>query len=120
MEVSIILPWPPSVNSLWRSSSKGWYMTKKAKEYKELVRYAVYKAKSPKFGDGEQIAVGVVAYPPDNRKRDLDNIFKILGDSLQDAGVYQNDCQIKKIYMEMKPKADVGAVHVKIWSLPSL
>jgi crossover junction endodeoxyribonuclease RusA len=33
-------------------------------------------------------------YPPDKRKRDISNTIKIIEDSLQDAGVYDNDFNI--------------------------
>jgi len=36
----------------------------------------------------------VYAFPPDNRRRDLDNFQKPLQDALQYAGVYPDDCAI--------------------------
>ena len=126
MEVNFTLPLPPSVNKMWRSAGKRWYLTKEAVEYKELVKYAVYKAghiglsrEKPLFNPKELLGIAIIVYPPNNRRMDLDNRAKGLLDALQDAFVYQDDFQIKKIYMEMKPKADVGAVHVRIWSLES-
>jgi len=114
-EITMILPWPPSVNSIWATDRKGnWYSTKVATDFKELVKYAVYKAKSPKFNDSATISVEVIAYPPDNRKRDLDNIFKILADALQEAKVYKNDVQIKRIYMEMQEKDPNGKGYVGV------
>jgi crossover junction endodeoxyribonuclease RusA len=34
-------------------------------------------------------------YPPDKRKRDIDNIQKPLLDALEKGGAFYNDCQIK-------------------------
>jgi Holliday junction resolvase RusA-like endonuclease len=45
-----------------------------------------------RLGFGERrVAVSIVAFPPDNRTRDLDNILKALLDSLQHAGVIPDD-----------------------------
>ena len=45
-----------------------------------------------------QIAIDV--YPPDNRRRDLDNLLKSLLDALQHAGCYDDDDQLWKITIE--------------------
>ena len=49
----------------------------------------------------------VYLYPPDKRKRDVDNVLKPLLDALEHAGVYENDSQIDKLCitrMEVKPQ----------------
>lgn len=51
-------------------------------------------------------------YPPDNRKRDLDNALKVLLDSFERAGVYENDSQIKEIHATMMPALKPGKVVV--------
>lgn len=118
-EISIILPWPPSVNSIWSTTRKGnWFTTKVAREFKEIVALSVYKQKAKNsFTVDDLIQITVIAHPPDNRKRDLDNIFKVLADALQDAGVYENDFQIKRIFMEMREKQSMGKVIVNLKSM---
>jgi crossover junction endodeoxyribonuclease RusA len=44
--------------------------------------------------------------PPDNRKRDIDNCFKALLDSLEGAAVFINDSQVKELHAVMLPKGD--------------
>lgn len=56
----------------------------------------------------------VEAYPPDRRRRDVDNIFKCLLDSLQWAQVYVDDGQIDKLYVERREVAPPGRVIVSI------
>lgn len=113
--ITLRLPWPPSINMLWATNSKGnWYTTKLCKDYKELIRYFIFKAKSPKFDDSAALSITLYAYPPDNRKRDLDNLMKVLNDSLQDALVFKDDFQIKRIFLEMYKKDPNGEGFVEI------
>lgn len=46
------------------------------------------------FNENKRLSMLIDAYPPDKRRRDLDNIFKSCLDSLQHAGVYPDDSQI--------------------------
>jgi crossover junction endodeoxyribonuclease RusA len=38
-------------------------------------------------------------HPPDNRKRDIDNVIKIILDSLQCARVYVDDHQVQELHV---------------------
>lgn len=42
----------------------------------------------------------LVCQPPDQRKRDLDNLLKPLLDALQHAGLYEDDSQIDRLMIE--------------------
>ena len=48
------------------------------------------------------LAMKVRAYPPDRRKRDIDNIQKPLLDALEKGRAFFNDCQIKHLTTVMK------------------
>mgnify|MGYP003140348797 FL=1 len=65
------------------------------------------------FGSS-RVEVDIQAYPPDRRKRDLDNIQKILLDSLQAAGIYKDDCQVDKITISRGPVVPEGMIVVDI------
>ena len=54
-------------------------------------------------------------YPPDARKRDLDNVLKCMIDSLVHAGLMRDDSQIKHIDVQMmSPVPPEGAVYIKL------
>jgi len=53
-------------------------------------------------------------YPPDKRKRDLDNICKNLLDSLQKAQIYPDDNQIDLLIIQRKEVVKGGKLHVSI------
>jgi len=63
------------------------------------VQEYVAEYRTPKFNNAK-IALIVWAYPPDKRKRDISNLLKIIEDSLQDAGVFDDDFNID--FIEIK------------------
>ena len=60
------------------------------------------------------LAVKVRAYPPDRRKRDIDNIQKPLLDALEKGRAFFNDCQIKHLTTVMKEPLKGGKTIVTI------
>ena len=113
--VELTLPWPPSVNKIWATTKKGnWYETKVSKDFKEFVIYYARSKKLTAFKPADRIFFKMLAFPPDNRRRDLDNLAKVVCDAMQDAKIYKDDCQIKRIFMEMMPKKEVGMVTVTL------
>jgi crossover junction endodeoxyribonuclease RusA len=63
------------------------------------------------------LAVKVRAYPPDRRKRDIDNIQKPLLDALEKGRAFFNDCQIKHLTTIMKEPLEGGKTIVTIRSM---
>lgn len=110
--ISYELPWPPSVNALWRMGRGKWYMTKEAKNYKDAVYYIVTLLKAPNFDSKQRLSLTILAYPPDKRKRDIDNLVKIVGDSLQAAKVFEDDSQIDRLLVERKEVRKEGRIEV--------
>lgn len=96
--VNILLPWPPSVNNYWRRCGSRYFVSAAGKKFREEVCYRSQEFKS-KFGS-TKLSVTIQAYPPDKRRRDLDNILKSLLDSLQHAEVYEDDNQIDRLLIE--------------------
>ena len=60
------------------------------------------------------LAVKVRAYPPDRRKRDIDNIQKPLLDALEKGKAFYNDCQIKHLTTVMLEPVRGGKTVVTI------
>lgn len=62
-----------------------------------------------------EVSVEIDLYPPDRRRRDIDNPLKCLLDSMTHAGVYEDDSQIKDIELHMcEPMPPEGMVHVTL------
>jgi len=109
----IKLPYPPTINHYYaRTKSGRVYITKKGTAYRTLVgQMLMIQGVRRTQGDLE---VEIKAFPPDRRKRDVDNLLKALLDSMEHGGAYVNDSQIKKLTIEMMPKKGEGHVEVTI------
>lgn len=89
----ITLPWPPSVNQMWRMFRNRWLISKVGREYRKAVAEQIQIQNAAKELKGA-LRVSITAYRPDNRKRDLDNLYKGILDSLTHAKVWEDDSQI--------------------------
>jgi len=112
---TLILPWPPSVNTYWRTFKGRMLLSKRGREYRDAVCEQVAEQVVEKFGQS-RIEVSIEAYRPDNRRRDLDNILKSVLDSLAHAGVYDDDSQIHRLTVYWGPHIG-GYVNVRIQGL---
>lgn len=113
--ISLSLPFPPSMNTYWRNVNGRTLLSAKGRRYKVEVIAAVYeqlkRKPQPLAGD---IAVKIEFYPPDNRKRDMDNYYKALFDSLTTAGAWEDDSQIKHIESDWINTIKNGSVIIYI------
>jgi len=89
--IEIVLPLPPSVNSLWRTGPNGRvYVAPRYKVWKTSAAWEIAAQARGQKIKGEYRMI-LRAVPPDARKRDLDNLLKAASDVLQAAGVIEND-----------------------------
>lgn len=93
MSVELTLPWPPSVNTYWRTFNGRMIISAKGREYRTAVAEQVLIQRGAKHLTGP-LTVVIEAYRPDKRRRDLDNLLKAALDSLSHAGVFEDDSQI--------------------------
>ena len=110
MVTTIVLPWPPSVNSCWRTVNGRTMVSKKGRIYKQAATRAVLAAGANKHLPG-RLRVKLTAYPPDRRRRDIDNLTKLALDSMQVAGVYLDDSQIDDLHI-IRAEVEKGGVIV--------
>lgn len=61
-----------------------------------------------------RLRVEIEVYPPDRRKRDIDNVCKATLDALAKAGVYQDDSQIDILVVIRRGIVPDGCLEVKI------
>jgi len=112
--ISLVLPYPPSLNTYWRNLNGKTLLSKKGRLYKTAVCRAVVWAQANK-GLSCRLSVSIVLHPADRRKRDIDNSCKAILDGMQSAGVYLDDCQIDHLLVKRSSveKGGVALVTVK-------
>lgn len=101
--LEIDLPWPPSINHYWRRNGSRYFISKQGQDYREYVAKACY-AFQGLFNAEDRLRLRIKAYPPDRRRRDLDNILKGMIDSLQHGNLFPDDSQIDKLSIERMPE----------------
>lgn len=110
----ILLPWPPSMNRMWRSVRGRNILSKEGREYRENGLHVV-SAQSPCRWPAEaRLSVSITVYPPDRRRRDLDNMMKAPLDLLTHAGVYADDSQIDRLLIQRAAVTPGGRVEIEI------
>lgn len=128
--LKLALPYAPSVNRIWRRGKHATYKDKKAVDFNAAVlaeRYRLVPDATTIFPAGVQVDVDVVMHPkrtkvvarkPDTydpltvQRTDLDAPLKVLFDSMQHAGIFENDKQIVKIAVELGAPMDGGGLTV--------
>ena len=115
VELCYQLPYPPSVNHIYRRTKRGGVMLDdKARAYRDEVIYVIGKGHTAINGP---IRVRIDAYMPDKRKRDLDNLCKSLFDAMTHAGVWKDDSQIDFLIINRAGFESPGRVLVTVGNI---
>lgn len=92
----LTLPFPPSVNRIWRNVKGRTLLSREGRAYRQEVSWLIAAARVQGFGR-RKVRVSVQAYMPDARRRDIDNLWKAAGDALQASRVMDDDSQIVRL-----------------------
>src|SRR4029077_512267 len=117
--VTLELPYPPTVNTYWRHVGSKVHVSRAGLVFRKAVkaRLEVLALKGLKPFSGPLTLV-IDAYPPDNRKRDIDNLLKATLDSLQHGGLYADDNQINRIVIQRCWVVPGGELVVHVEEMP--
>ena len=97
--MNITLPWPPSVNSYYRTYKNRTILSATARRYKKAAGLAIAMSiKTPPMYTG-RLEVELHLAPPDGRRRDIDNYAKSTLDALQAGGIFKDDSQIDRLFI---------------------
>lgn len=92
--ITLKLPYPPSINNYYGIKGSRKFIKKEGREFRTVVVDALRTYAWTHEPLTERLQVWVEVFPPDRRRRDLDNIKKALLDALTHAGIYEDDCLI--------------------------
>lgn len=125
--IELILPYPPCVNHYKRVGRI--VTTRTGKLYQQKINtnatkqfyYEVWmrikslnQIEGIKSFDDAMISMKVYMYPPDRRKRDVDGILKVLLDSMEKAGLYNDDYQVARLLVDRKEVVKNGKLVVRM------
>lgn len=117
----MMLPYPPSVNHYWRRVGPRTLISREGRTFRTnvcalLARGSGHGPRKPPSGG--RIALAMDAFPPDRRRRDLDNLQKPVLDALEHAGVYEDDSQIDLLITRRREVVPDGRLLVDVMDLP--
>jgi Holliday junction resolvase RusA-like endonuclease len=106
------LPYPPSVNHYFRMVGGRVLISREGRRFRQRV-CATLAAMGVRPMPGP-LAMEIEVYPPDHRRRDIDNVQKALFDAMQHGGAYHDDSQIVRLVIEKRGVVEGGRTLVRI------
>lgn len=116
--MTLTLPFPPSINHYYRRVGARTLISREGREYRTMVCGLLAGCGPRKPPSGGRIALCMDAFPPDRRRRDLDNLQKPTLDALQHAGVYEDDSQIDLLVTRRCEPVENGRLEIHLDELP--
>ena len=113
----LTLPYPPSVNHYWRRVGLHTLISREGRTFRRNVCALLSGGRRMPPTSG-RIALAMDAFPPDRRRRDLDNIQKPVLDALEHAGIYADDSQIDLLVTRRREAVPGGRLLVKVDEFP--
>ena len=80
--ITLELPYPPSVNAMWRSINGRNVLSKKGREYRVFALAILEGLIDPENKITHPVCVDMVLHPPTARRYDIDNFTKAVFDAL--------------------------------------
>lgn len=118
--VRLNLPYPPSVNRLYRTGRGRIYKSPQYKNWLDEARIAWLQQRTtlPTRYIRGRYTLEAFVWPPDGRHRDLGNLEKCISDFLQSVNVIENDRLSKWIRFEWMEQESTAGVVVTITPYP--
>lgn len=104
-----------SINHYWRRVGPRTLISREGRRFRrDVMAILAPMGIEPLTG---KLVVHVEVFPPDNRRRDIDNIVESLLDALEHGGAYIDDSQIVKLTIEKGERVEGGKTLVRIRKL---
>lgn len=122
------LPYPPTLNTIWRATIVGCRCTPRAqirmllsargRQYRRATIQAHAAQGAPVMPVGARLALTIHVHVPDRRARDLSNLPKALEDALTHAGLWADDSLIDELHLYRHPPVPGGQIRLTVTPLP--
>ena len=113
--IELELPFPPSVNHYYRRVGPRTLISREGRRFRERV-CSLLAASGIRPMTGP-LRVEIEVYPPDRRRRDIDNVQKALLDALEHGHAFRDDSQIVELKIERRGWTPDGRTLVRIWKV---
>lgn len=113
MHFEVFLPFPPTINSYYVKTARGVYISNKGRRFRAEVAEMINE-QLPDLTITDRMLVEIVLYPPDKRKRDVDNYNKPLLDALTQCGLWEDDSLIDQLFNYRGVTTQSGRVFMRI------
>ena len=113
-ELRIVLPWPPSINNYWRNYRGRTVISAKGRQWKKDALVELIAQGIPRNRISCRLAVWIDQYPPDRRRRDIDNPVKVAADLLVSAEVIADDSLIDALSIQRHEPQAPGKFVIRI------
>ncbi len=116
-----VLPFCPTVNTYYRMVNGRMLISAKGRAYRNDVLAAILASHGKPEAIEGPVSVDIQVYPPDRKRRDLDNLLKSVLDSLTHAGVWLDDSQVcdLHIYRCQSDSVNKGTMIVEVKEVES-
>ena len=119
------LPWPPSVNTYYRHLSRGpmagrTLISAKGRTYRQDCIVSLHEQGVPTSQYVGKLGLVIAAYPPDRRKRDLDNLLKATLDALVFAKVIKDDGDIDELGIARREVTPGGRLVLRLGNVSAM
>ena len=115
MEIKVTLPWPPSVNRIWR---RGRGRTYRDPKYVAWIKRGWMGCPCSSVFSRKVLGkfdMTLILIPPDKRLHDADDRIKAVLDLLQSMELIENDSLVRRLEVEKRDPDTIGraCVHVR-------
>lgn len=115
--LTVHLPWPPTVNHYWRYGQRRVHLAPAGYRYRTDTEAALLSQGIWRQQVRAPYCVKIAAFPPDHRRRDLDNTLKAVLDALQHSRILADDSLIDQLEIRRGEKIEGGQILVEISTL---
>jgi crossover junction endodeoxyribonuclease RusA len=112
------LPWPPSINAMWRAvPRRGVILSARGRAFRAMAVAAIQAQRDDMPAEllTGRLAVRLQLYPPDRRKRDVDNLAKAPFDAITaSAAVWLDDSQVDTLLIERRESVGKASASILV------
>ncbi len=110
--IKLEFPYPPSINHYYSYSHGRPVLTQDAKAFRHAVRKIIAGQRLKPFMG--PLAIRIEMYPPDQRRRDCDNVQKSVLDAMQLGGLFWDDSQVVWLLTVKRSSRVEGGIKVQL------